>query len=45
MNPQGPDWMKALLMFSEGKPLADLSLAMTVYLTRVDEELFERKTA
>lgn len=23
LNPQGPDWMKAMLMFSEGKPLDD----------------------
>ena len=25
LNPQGPDWMKALLQFSEGKPLDDES--------------------
>lgn len=48
LNPQGPDWMKALLQFSEGKPLDDESapflaihLANTGAFNKIDKAPLE----
>lgn len=50
LNPQGPDWMKALLQFSQGKPLDDESapflaihLANTGAFNKIDKAPLEER--
>lgn len=50
LNPQGPDWMKALLMFSEGKPLDEesapylaIQVANTGAFDKIDKGTLEER--